>query len=431
MTVRRVVPLLLLAFACGPKRVSPNGRGSQVETFEHAWTRVAALAPDATPDGHIGSVDWTAAREELSANARAARSPAELRPVLHALLGRLERSHYAVVPRAGVQRAITRAPGPPGDLGFDILPLDDEAVLWRVSPKAEVAEALSPGDRLVSLGPLDLDALSAALIESHPSDPEARAHQLWLQTLAPVAEGQAVSLVVEDLEGVSRSVRVTAGPLRASLGAVGNLPPQPVEVLRSTTEAGVEVFGFSVFLLPALQAFEQAVAAARDRRAPGLVIDLRGNTGGVVQLARGFAGWLVHKPATLGVMTLGDTALNLMVHPRAEGQRYAGPVAVLVDGRTMSTGEVLAAGLQELDRARVFGEPTPGRCLPSFIETLPNGDLLQLAFGDLTTPSGRRLEGTGVEPDAPVAVTRSALSQGQDPVLDAALRWISSHPETP
>lgn len=430
MRLLRLAPLLLMA-ACGPKpgRVAP--RGSQVETFEHAWSRVAALAPDATDDGHIGRVDWVAARAALLPEAEAARSPAELRPVLRQLLGQLERSHYAVVPRTGMARVVTKAPGPPGDLGFDVLPLEDEAVIWRLSPDTPAERLLGAGERIVQFGSLDLDALVTRLREGHPADAEARAHQLWAQTLAPVAEGQVVPLVVEDLEGQARTVSVEAGPLKASLGSVGNLPPQPVEIQRSTTEDGVEIYGFSVFLLPALQGFEQAVADARSNAAPGLVLDLRGNTGGVVQLARGFAGWLLDEPSTLGTMTLGTTPLSLKVHPRPEVQRYRGPVAVLVDGRTMSTGEVLTAGLQELGRARVFGEQTPGRCLPSFIETLPNGDLLQLAFGDLTTPTGRRLEGTGVDPDAPVAVTRSALSNGEDPVLEAALAWIATQTETP
>ncbi len=427
--LRLAVPLLVAA--CGPKPARVASRGSQLETFEHAWTRVAALAPDATEDGHIGSVDWVAAREALLPDAQAARSPAELRPVLRTLLEQLERSHYAVVPRTGQPRVVTRAPGPPGDLGFDVLPLEDEAVVWRISPDTPAAQLLHAGERIVQLGSLDLDALAERLRAAHPADPQARAHQLWMQTLAPVAEGQAVSLVVEDLEGVSRTASVVAGPLQARLGSVASLPPQPVEIRRSTTEEGVEVYGFSVFLLPALQGFEQAVADAREEDAPGLVLDLRGNTGGVVQLARGFAGWLLDEPTTLGVMTLGTTPLTLKVHPRPEGQRYRGPVAVLVDGRTMSTGEVLTAGLQEIGRAQVFGEATPGRCLPSFIETLPNGDLLQLAFGDLTTPLGRRLEGTGVVPNTPVLVTRRALHDGEDPVLEAALAWIASQTESP
>ena len=54
---------------------------------------------------------------------------------------------------------------------------------------------------------------------------------------------------------------------------------------------------------------------------------------------------------------------------------------------------------------------------------LPNGDVLEYAIGDFVTASGRRVEGTGVEPDVPITVTRTDVAAGRDPVLDAAVAW--------
>jgi C-terminal processing protease CtpA/Prc len=61
---------------------------------------------------------------------------------------------------------------------------------------------------------------------------------------------------------------------------------------------------------------------------------------------------------------------------------------------------------------------------------LPGGDVLQYAIGDFTTATGERIEGRGVIPDTIVTPTRAELVAGHDPVLDAALDWIASQPES-
>jgi carboxyl-terminal processing protease len=112
------------------------------------------------------------------------------------------------------------------------------------------------------------------------------------------------------------------------------------------------------------------------------------------------------------------------VYPQSHG--FAGPVAILMDGQSASTSEILAAGLKEHQRARIFGVTSAGAALPSIFKTLPNGALLQYAVADVKTPSGALLEGNGVVPDEPVTVTRADLSAGRDPVMEAARRWIAT-----
>lgn len=105
---------------------------------------------------------------------------------------------------------------------------------------------------------------------------------------------------------------------------------------------------------------------------------------------------------------------------------YTGPVALLLDGQSMSTTEIFAAGLQESGRARVFGETSGGQALPALMARLPNQDVLMYVFANLVTPAGVRVEGRGVVPDEEVPLERQALLEGRDPALEAALSWIES-----
>jgi carboxyl-terminal processing protease len=148
-------------------------------------------------------------------------------------------------------------------------------------------------------------------------------------------------------------------------------------------------------------------------------------------MASGLSGFLLpEKGHSLGVMVTREAQLDLNIFPRPAGQQWKGRVALLVDGGSASTSEIFAAGLRELGRARVFGERTAGAALPSTFERLPNGDRIQLAMADLTTPKGYRIEGQGVVPDTAAPHTAASLAAGQDAALVAALAWLQS-PETP
>jgi carboxyl-terminal processing protease len=167
------------------------------------------------------------------------------------------------------------------------------------------------------------------------------------------------------------------------------------------------------------------------RGADGIVIDLRGNPGGLAAMIMGLAGHFVSDRAVLGVMKTKDAEpLRFTVNPRlvnAAGVRvdpFKGPVAILVDGMTGSASECFAGGLQSLGRVRVFGQTSMGQALPALFDRLPNGDVFIHAWGDFVTGTGVRIEGRGVVPDEPVDLTREDLLAGRDAPLDAALAWI-------
>src|SRR6185436_9633416 len=102
------------------------------------------------------------------------------------------------------------------------------------------------------------------------------------------------------------------------------------------------------------------------RQADGIVIDLRGNPGGLADMIRGIAGHFLSTPELLGRVHMRGVELEFRANPRrstADGRRvepFAGPLAILVDELTASASECFAGGLQSLGRARVFGTRTMG-----------------------------------------------------------------------
>jgi carboxyl-terminal processing protease len=122
-------------------------------------------------------------------------------------------------------------------------------------------------------------------------------------------------------------------------------------------------------------------------------------------------------------MMTRDSHLNLLVRPRLNG--YRGLLAVLVDELSASTSEFLAAGLQDLGRAQVFGSRSAGAALVANMIRLPNGDGFEYAFADYESTGGWRIEGNGVVPDVEIPYSRATLLEGEDAALAAAIAWIN------
>jgi len=189
----------------------------------------------------------------------------------------------------------------------------------------------------------------------------------------------------------------------------------------------------SSFFDPMLVNRELTTAMTSWKDATGIIIDLRGNTGGIIGLGMGMGGWFVKDSSGyLGTMKQRNVELRFVLFKRATP--YLGPVAILVDELSLSTSEIVSGGLQDLGRARIFGTKTGGAALPSVVEQLPNGDRFQYAMADFISFGGTRLEGVGVTPDEVILRDRTTLLSGDDPVIEAARAWIlsqSTHGETP
>ena len=205
----------------------------------------------------------------------------------------------------------------------------------------------------------------------------------------------------------------------------GHIPSVPVWIRSERIDGRTGYVTFNAFIDPArlMPRFNEAIASFHD--ADGVIIDLRGNTGGIGDMLAGMAGWFIATRGTsMGTMITRAGSLKLAVLPRPSP--FTGPVAVLIDELSMSASEVLAQGLKDAGRARVFGRRSAGAVLGSVVEQLPNGDGFQYPTARFEFTSGAVVEGVGVIPDVEIPATRATLLAGRDAVLDAAVRWLRS-----
>lgn len=141
-------------------------------------------------------------------------------------------------------------------------------------------------------------------------------------------------------------------------------------------------------------------------RAPhsGVVLDLRGNSGGLLDEAVGTAGIFLDGGPVGSYEERGEK--RELTAPPGGDQRT--PLVVLVDGGTMSAAELLAGALQDRSRALVVGARTFGKGTVQQPSRLADGAVLELTVGRYHTPAGRSPDGTGLAPDVPAAAGEDA-----------------------
>ena len=401
----------------------------RLATFDTAWHRIHVTHFDTTFNG----VDWLALRAALRPRAAASRCTAELRAVIADMLRRLGQSHFALVPRESaeeLERPGRTATDRPGTLGLELRVLADSLVVSRVAPEGPAAAAgVRPGWVLLAA---DSIVLAERLRGIPAALPE---RQRLVRGLAAIAEalegevGEAARLRFADGAGRTVEVTIRRRPAAGIPVTFGNLPTFYTSFERQDADGGrIGIVRFNAWMPPMLPALDSAIERFRGRN--GIVVDLRGNPGGVAGLMMGASGHFLETRQSLGTMKSRDGELRFRANPRlvspsgARVRPFAGPVVILVDEMTGSTSEAFAAGMRAIGRVRVVGRPTAGAVLPAVMERLPNGDLLYHAIADFVSPDGTRLEGRGVIPDDDVPLTRAALLEGRDPQMEAALEWI-------
>jgi carboxyl-terminal processing protease len=212
-----------------------------------------------------------------------------------------------------------------------------------------------------------------------------------------------VRLSIRERRGGDSGVR-TVTVTRATIS-------EPVVASLTRTVHGVKlgVVALATFSAGAHAEVHQAVEGElHGGHARGIVFDLRGNGGGLVEEARLITSVFLRRGAVV-VSTRGRTQPTQTLRASAGAIPASVPVVVLVDRDTASASEIVAAALQDHGRATVVGTHTFGKGVFQEEQPLSNGGALDITVGEYFTPNGRNLggggvrEGAGITPEVPVA----------------------------
>ncbi|MDO0927471.1 S41 family peptidase [Streptomyces sp. TG1A-8] len=216
----------------------------------------------------------------------------------------------------------------------------------------------------------------------------------------PVTE--VVSLLRGDAEDAPAGTAVTLGLQRGARTWTESLRRARLSTDSVTVRKLPD--GVTVIKVAAFTKGSGGTLRAAVRHAPagsGIVLDLRGNSGGLVTEATAAASAFLDG----GLVATYDVDGAQRVLHAAPGGDTGRPLVALVDGGTMSAAEMLTGALQDRGRAVVIGSRTFGKGSIQMPTRLPDGSVAELTVGHYRTPSGHAVDGRGITPD---------LEAGQD-----------------
>ena len=192
---------------------------------------------------------------------------------------------------------------------------------------------------------------------------------------------------------------------------------------------------FSEFTEDASKEFRRAVSTLVSAGCQELIIDLRGNGGGLISEAISIVSLFVPK-GTEVVSTKGKLPNASRVYKTTTEPLYPDmPLTILVDEHSASASEITCGAMQDLHRATLIGQKTFGKGLVQNIRNVNYGGHLKVTTARYYLPSGRCIQGTGIEPDTLVndssKVNICYELYRKELFFDYATQYFLSHQEIP
>jgi carboxyl-terminal processing protease len=210
----------------------------------------------------------------------------------------------------------------------------------------------------------------------------------------------ATALRGEPSSGVELVVRRGAAQLRFRLVRAA---VRAADVTVQQPAAHMQLIRLSAFTRGVAREVRDVMRRSADQHSAGVLLDLRGNPGGLLDEA----------VATASAFLSGGPVVTYERRGAARRQLYADgsgdtrtPLVVLVDAGTASAAEVVAGSLLDRDRAVLVGSRTFGKGSIQEPVRLPDGSAIELTVARYRTPAGRNLDGVGIEPDVVVSADR-------------------------
>ena len=171
-------------------------------------------------------------------------------------------------------------------------------------------------------------------------------------------------------------------------------------------------------------AYEVAEAIQATKKAKGIIIDLRGNHGGLLPNAISISNMFIKKGIIVSVVDRNGHKQQFDAEP--ENLMTSKPTVILVNDESASASEIFSGAMKDHKRALLVGEKTFGKGLVQRILKLPNGSGINLTVAKYLTPNGTDIGHKGIQPDYKVEMTDKEFFAGKDVQLNKAKQVLAT-----
>lgn len=170
--------------------------------------------------------------------------------------------------------------------------------------------------------------------------------------------------------------------------------------------------------------FQKAAKEILSSDADKIVLDLRDNPGGFLEVAVDIAGWFVERGSTIVIEDFREAEQQKLYTARGNAQLSSYALVILVNEGSASASEILAGALRDLKQVQLVGMKSFGKGSVQELVRLSDDSSLKITVANWLTPNGDLIQDMGLEVDVEVELTSEDIDAEQDPQLDKALELV-------
>ncbi len=173
--------------------------------------------------------------------------------------------------------------------------------------------------------------------------------------------------------------------------------------------------------------FDFSKAAIEILKSPAqkIILDLRNNPGGYLEVAQDIAGWFLEREEIVTIEDFGEGKEQKLYKAQGNAKLLSYPIVILINKGSASCSENLAGALRDDRGIKLIGETSFGKGSVQELEKLKEGSL-KITIAHWLTPKGELIADKGLEPDIKVEITDEDYKEERDPQLDKAIEIIKS-----
>lgn len=172
--------------------------------------------------------------------------------------------------------------------------------------------------------------------------------------------------------------------------------------------------------------FREAAIQILNSSAKKIILDLRGNPGGYLEISQEIAGWFLKRVQVVVIEDFGAKGERQEYKTNGNGALSDYPLVVLINAGSASASEILAGALHDNRGVLLIGEKSFGKGSVQELENLTDGSSLKITVAKWLTPKGKLITDVGLEPDIKVELTDEDYENNRDPQMDKAVEIVKN-----
>jgi len=395
---------------------------NRIDLFEQIWSTVNEHFYDQKFNG----IDWDKKRLEYKTKIEGCDNTNSFILLLNKMLFELNSSHCGVGLVSELDKVVSPYIFSNGEIGIDIRIISNKIIITNVvkNSPADIAQ-IKTGYIIEKVDNLTLNDIKKLVNYKPPFNIRNKKFHLTSEVLRHIYGNANTTVKISffDENNQLQTKVLTRTERKNSILLGGGLPPAHLKSESFYISENIAYLSFNVFNASNLEQILSSLEKVNTSK--GLIIDLRGNDGGSIEVMKSLLGRFVSKRMKYGAYINRNEQNEDFIEPI--GAKYQGKIVLLVDEMSISGAENMAAIVQEFNIGKIIGNQTPGQMLWGNGYLINDSIALVIPIYKLEYISGNNIENKGIIPDIIVEMKLKDLLVGKDTQLERAIEYLNKN----